>query len=155
MYISYIYFNNNYFFVFGKGLKYNTIIIVIMSEFKNEPENENDPIEITPELETLLNIRGYLEMQMNVLNEQIVFIDSLDASLSPFIESFSSEFKGHFSRMSVEQDLQVLESLMVKVVQQIKGVCKHQYEEDNIDITDGCCENSMKITYCLICYSTF
>jgi hypothetical protein len=126
-----------------------------MSEFKNESENENQLIEITPELETLLNIRGYLEMQMNVLNEQIAFIDSLDVSLSPFIESFSNEFKGHFPKTGVQQDLLVLDKLMSEVVQQIKGVCKHQYEEDNIDITDGCCEESRKITYCLICYSTF
>jgi hypothetical protein len=126
-----------------------------MSEFKNESENENQLIEITPELETLLNIRGYLEMQMNVLNEQIAFIDSLDVSLSPFIESFSNEFKGHFPKTGVQQDLLVLDKLMSEVVQQIKGVCKHQYEEDHIDITDGCCEESRKITYCLICYSTF
>jgi hypothetical protein len=126
-----------------------------MSEFENENKNENELIEITPELETLLNIRGYLEMQMNVLNEQIAFGESLDASLSPFIESFSNEFKGHFSRVSAEQDLLVLDKLMSEVVQQIKGVCKHQYEEDHIDITEGCCEESRKITYCLICYSTF
>jgi hypothetical protein len=124
-----------------------------MAEFKNE--NENESIEISEELQTLLNIRGYLEMQLITLNEQIAFIDSLDGSLSPFIEAFSNEFKGHFSRTSVEQDLQVLEKMMGEVVQQIKGVCKHQYEEDNIDITDGCCEESRKITYCLICYSTF
>ena len=102
-----------------------------------------------------MNIRNHLEMQMTVINEQMAFGESLDGSLSPFIEAFSNEFKGHFSRTSVQQDLQVLESLMVKVVQQIKGVCKHQYEEDNIDITDGCCEKSKNITYCLICYSTF
>jgi len=127
-----------------------------MSGFKNkQPENENEPIEITPELEALLNIRNHLEMQMTVINEQMAFGESLDGSLSPFIEAFSNEFKGHFSRTSVEQDLQVLEKMMGEVVQQIKGVCKHQYEEDNIDVTDGCCENSMKITYCLICYSTF
>jgi uncharacterized protein YgfB (UPF0149 family) len=127
-----------------------------MSGFNNEqPENENEPIEITPELEALLNIRNHLEMQMTVINEQMAFGESLDGSLSPFIEAFSNEFKGHFSRTSVEQDLQVLEKMMGEVVQQIKGVCKHQYEEDNIDVTDGCCENSMKITYCLICYSTF
>jgi hypothetical protein len=124
-----------------------------MSEFKSD--NENESIEITPELETLLNIRGYLEMQLITLNEQIAFSDSLDGSLSPFIEAFSNEFKGHFSRTCVEQDLQVLEKMMGEVVQQIKGVCKHQYEEDNIDITDGCCEESKNITYCLICYSTF
>lgn len=126
-----------------------------MSEFKNENENENELIEITPELETLLNIRNHLEMQINVLNEQVAFRDSLDRSLSPFIESFSKEFKDHFSEVTVGQDLLVLEKLMSEVVQQIKGVCKHQYEEDNIDITDGCCEESRKITYCLICYSTF
>lgn len=94
-------------------------------------------------------------MQMNVLNEQIAFIESLDVSLSPFIESFSNEFKGHFPKTGVQQDLLVLDKLMSEVVQQIKGVCKHQYEEDNIDVTDGCCEESRKITYCLICYSTF
>ena len=126
-----------------------------MSEFKNELENENELIEITPELEALLNIRNHLEMQITVINEQMAFGESLNGSLSPFIESFSNEFKDHFSRVSVEQDLQVLEKMMGEVVQQIKGVCKHQYEEDNIDVTDGCCENSMKITYCLICYSTF
>jgi hypothetical protein len=126
-----------------------------MSEFENENKNENQLIEITPELETLWNIRGYLEMQMNVLNEQIAFIESLDVSLSPFIESFSNEFKGHFPKTGVQQDLLVLDKLMSEVVQQIKGVCKHQYEEDNIDVTDGCCEESRKITYCLICYSTF
>jgi hypothetical protein len=126
-----------------------------MSEFKNENENENESIEISEELQTLLNISGYLEMQITLLNEQIAFSDSIDGSLSPFMEAFSNEFKGHFSRTSVEQDLQVLEKMMGEVVQQIKGVCKHQYEEDNIDITDGCCEESRKITYCLICYSTF
>jgi uncharacterized protein YgfB (UPF0149 family) len=130
-----------------------------MSGFKNDSastsDNENEPIEITPELEALLNIRNHLEMQMTVINEQMAFGESLNGSLSPFIEAFSNEFKDHFSRTSVEQDLQVLEKMMGEVVQQIKGVCKHQYEEDNIDVTDGCCENSMKITYCLICYSTF
>uniref|UniRef100_A0A6C0HCF5 Uncharacterized protein n=1 Tax=viral metagenome TaxID=1070528 RepID=A0A6C0HCF5_9ZZZZ len=124
-----------------------------MSEFKSE--NDYESIEISEELQTLLNIRGYLEMQITLLNEQVSFSDSLDGSLSPFIEAFSNEFKGHFSRTSVEQDLQVLEKMMGEVVQQIKGVCKHQYEEDNIDITDGCCEESKNITYCLICYSTF
>ena len=126
-----------------------------MSEFKNELENENELIEITPELEALLNIRNHLEMQITVINEQMAFGESLNGSLSPFIESFSNEFKDHFSRVSVEQDLQVLEKMMGEVVQQIKGVCKHQYEEDHIDITEGCCEESRKITYCLICYSTF
>lgn len=130
-----------------------------MSEFKNENnsdnENENELIEITPELEALLNIRNHLEMQITVINEQMVFGESLNGSLSPFIEAFSNEFKDHFSRVSVEQDLHVLEKMMSEVIQQIKGVCKHQYEEDNIDITDGCCEESRKITYCLICYSTF
>ena len=126
-----------------------------MSEFKNELENENELIEITPELEVLLNIRNHLEMQITVINEQMAFGESLNGSLSPFIESFSNEFKDHFSRVSVEQDLQVLEKMMGEVVQQIKGVCKHQYEEDHIDITEGCCEESRKITYCLICYSTF
>jgi hypothetical protein len=130
-----------------------------MSGFNNDSastsDNENEPIEITPELEALLNIRNHLEMQITVINEQMAFGESLDGSLSPFIEAFSNEFKGHFSRTSVEKDLQVLEKMMGEVVQQIKGVCKHQYEEDNIDVTDGCCENSIKITYCLICYSTF
>lgn len=134
-----------------KRLKHIVIIIVIMSEFKNE----NESIEISEELQTLLNIRGYLEMQISILNEQVAFSDSLDGSLSPFIESFSNEFKGHFTKVTAEQDLQVLEKMMGDVVQQIKGVCKHQYEEDNIDITDGCCEESKSITYCLICYSTF
>jgi hypothetical protein len=128
-----------------------------MSGFQNENENqnENDAIEISPELGALLNIRGYLEMHINVLNEQTMFSESLDGSLSPFIESFSNGFKDHFSRVSVEQDLLVLEKMMDEVVQQIKGTCKHQYEEDNIDVTDGCCEESKKITYCVICYSTF
>jgi hypothetical protein len=133
------------------------IIIVIMSGFHLETiSNEsNESMQITPELELLLNIRSYLEMQIGVLNEQIAFRESLDGSLSPFIESFSNEFKEHFPRVGVDQDLLVLDKLMSDVVQQIKGVCKHQYEEDNIDITDGCCEQSQKITYCLICYSTF
>jgi uncharacterized protein YjaG (DUF416 family) len=116
-----------------------------MSGFKNEqPENENEPIEITPELEALLNIRNHLEMQINVLNEQMAFGESLDGSLSPFIEAFSNEFKGHFSRTSVEQDLQVLEKMMGEVVQQIKGVCKHQYEEDNIDEVERCVKSYAK-----------
>lgn len=136
-----------------KGLKHIVIIIVIMSEFKSDSENES--IEISEELQTLLNIRGYLEMEISVLNEQIAFSESLDPSLSPFIESFSNEFKDHFTKVAVEQDLQVLEKMMTEVVQQIKGVCKHKYEEDHIDITSGCCEESRKITYCLICYSTF
>jgi hypothetical protein len=126
-----------------------------MSGFKSESENENEPIEITPELEALLNIRNHIEMQITILNEQIAFGESIDGSLSPFIEAFSNEFKDRFSRTAVEDDLHALDKLLVEVVQQIKGVCKHQYEEDNIDITDGCCEQSQKITYCLICYSTF
>ena len=124
-----------------------------MSEFKNE--NENESIEISEELQTLLNIRGYLEMKISILNEEKEFSESLDGSLSPFIQSFSNEFKDHFSRVAAEQDLQVLEKMMGDVVQQIKGVCKHKYEEDHIDITSGYCEESRKITYCLICYSTF
>ena len=132
-----------------------------MSGFKSETvsecvsENEVNTFEISEELETLLNIRNYLDMQICALNEQLEFSEYLDASLSPFIESFSNEFKGHFPTITVEQDLQTLKKMISEVLQQIKGVCKHQYEEDNIDVTDGCCENSMNITYCLICSSTF
>jgi hypothetical protein len=126
-----------------------------ISKSENENKNEINTFEISEELEALLNIRNYLDMQICALNEQLEFGEYLDASLSPFIESFSNEFKGHFPTITVEQDLQTLKKMLGEVLQQIKGVCKHQYEEDNIDVTDGCCENSMNITYCLICSSTF
>jgi hypothetical protein len=45
-----------------------------------------------------------------------------------------------------------LETLLKRVNIKIKGGCKHQYEEDDIDVD---CEKSMKVTYCTICFSTF
>jgi hypothetical protein len=124
-----------------------------MSEF----ETQNEPFEISEELEALFKIRNQLELQINILSEQCRFIENIDggASLSTFINSFLNQFKEHFSRSAAEQDLEVLYKMMDEVVQQIKGVCKHQYEEDHIDIMNGCCEESKKITYCTICYSTF
>jgi hypothetical protein len=131
-----------------------------MSEFQNEQDYdyENEPC-ISEELQTLLEIRNHLEMQITILNEKMAFAEALDGSftrgLSPFINSFTNEFKEQFPITIVEKDLQAIDKMMTEVVQQIKGVCKHQYEEDHIDMTEGCCEESKKITYCLICYSTF
>lgn len=42
-----------------------------------------------------------------------------------------------------------------EVDKKIKSECPHVYEEDYIDMYVGCVEVCQKITYCLMCESTF
>jgi hypothetical protein len=118
-------------------------------------QNDDDVNKITEELDTLLNIRSHLEYEILAINEQLNFKTAHDDSLSPFIKHFFTEFKERFTDEEAKYRLQTLNRMLEEVIQQIKGVCIHQYEEDDIDITSGCCDNTMKITYCTICYSTF
>jgi hypothetical protein len=111
--------------------------------------------EISDELNELIKIRDHLELKINVLKDQENFFSSIDKSLSPFMHVFSGEYRQYFSKRSIDEDLNFLTNTLDNVVQQIKSVCKHEYQEDDIDITSGCCENTQKITYCSICYSTF
>jgi len=108
--------------------------------------------DISEELYALLKIKNQIELKISILNEQIEFSNSIQEDLSPFINSFLVEFNVYFNKNTVDKELQILNKMMIDVVQQIKSVCKHQYQEDDID---NYCETCEKITYCSICYSTF
>jgi len=109
--------------------------------------------DISEELYALLKIRNQIELKISILNEQIEFSNSIQEDLSPFINSFLTEFNVYFNKNATDKEL-LIHKMMIDVIQQIKSVCKHHYEEDDID-TNNCCENVEKITYCSICYSTF
>jgi len=107
------------------------------------------------ELNTLLKIRQHIQLQIELLHEQNRFCSSINGSLSPFINTFLNKFKEHINETKSEQNMIFLREMINIVEQQIKSVCKHEYEEDTIDIACGCYENTKNITYCSICYSTF
>jgi hypothetical protein len=124
-----------------KWLKNKIIIIVIMEE-----------IEITPELDTLLKIRSELELQRCALRERIAFQEATNGlALNSFIKFILLEYSERFERSVLERDMLVLDNMLELVAQQIKGLCRHNYEEDDIDN----CDNCMRITYCSVCGSTF
>jgi len=64
-------------------------------------ETQNEPFEISEELEALFKIRSQLDLHINVLSEQIEFGNSMSGSFarspSPFITSFFNQFKEHFN----------------------------------------------------------
>jgi len=115
---------------------------------------DQDPV-MSEELFTLLKLRNQIQLQISVLNEENEFLGSIDDSNIPFVQNFLHNFKNHFTKTRVENDILFLNEIMGNIVQQIKGICKHNYEEDYLDCTSGSCDTSMKITYCSICESTF
>jgi len=126
-------------------------------------ENENSDItcvnlsiNLNEELDILFKLRTHIELQISCQQEQINFNENEccnNPTFSSFINNFFNEYKEHFELKTKKQDLQILNKMMMEIKQQIKSLCKHNYEEDDIDYDYG--EKSMKITYCTICYTTF
>ena len=122
-------------------------------------ENENSDItceNLNEELDILFKLRTHIELQISCHQEQINFNENEccnNHNFSSFINNFFNEYKEHFELKTKKQDLQLLNKMMMEIKQQIKSLCKHNYEEDDIDYDYG--EKSMRITYCTICYTTF
>jgi len=115
-----------------------------------------DTHQISEELALLFKARDHIETQISYIKEQDNFNDLINTdiknSLTPFINNFFNEYKEQFYNINFKNQLKLLEKMILEIKQLIKSLCNHQFEDDTIDCD---CENSMNITYCTICYSTF
>jgi hypothetical protein len=103
---------------------------------------------MTEELDHLLQLRGQIQALLTVLQDQDNFSAMLDASLNPAIHSFLL-----YSAAVRKEVVPGMQAQLAQVTQQVKALCKHEYEEDDIDICGG--DSSIRITYCSVCFSTF
>lgn len=111
-------------------------------------------------------IQIYLSMKKNV-DEQIFFyqclmeetkmiheniyyqlINNKDFQYNPIIEGFKQVNDNEYI-MDKMNDLVKLKEFLE---QKIRAECKHEYEDDMIDVS---CETSKNITYCKKCMTTF
>jgi hypothetical protein len=116
----------------------------------------SDPIfEPTEELITLFRIRTLLELRLSVINEQSQILKNINSSLSPFINNFYCYFQDNISTNKKSSEARMLESFLEETNKNIKSICKHKYQDDEIETYRGFSEKIQKITTCSICYSTF
>jgi hypothetical protein len=80
---------------------------------------------------------------------------SSSPSSSRIVKNFLSTRK-QLEAIQVEEEFpemkKHIQELLVYVDKRLKELCKHEYEEDDVDISP---ETSKRITYCKICMCTF
>jgi hypothetical protein len=116
----------------------------------------SDPIfEPTEELITLFRIRTLLELRLSVINEQTQMLKNINSSLSPFINNFYCYFQDNISTNKKSSEARMLESFLEETIKNIKAICKHKYQDDEIETYRGFSEKIQKITTCSVCYCSF
>ena len=108
------------------------------------------------ELHFLMEIQNNLKLQLLLIEEHKRVRESIQYTTikQKTPDNFFSYILNNYidRETKLKEDVSFLESTLKLVNQQIKGVCVHEYVEDYIDISP---DNSEKITYCSLCYSTF